>query len=141
MNGFSEGFSKNPVGRALCALSQVFNSRNDENMRLVWAMVGLEALYVKGKVSITEQVKEKIQTLLGKVETHKKKINEMYEHRSRFIHGDIDIPGIHCFDNSDFEDKQCKTADLAIAILIATLQEIIIKDWSSLEFSYSISDG
>lgn len=140
-NGFSKGFSKNPVGRALCALTQVLNSINDGNMRLVWAMVGLEALYVKGKVSVTEQVKEKIQTLLGKAETHKKKINEMYEHRSRFIHGDIDFPGIHCFDDdefSDFKNKQWKTADLATAILIATLQEIIIRDWSSLEFSYSV---
>jgi Apea-like HEPN len=142
--GFLNGFDNSPTGRALSAFSRVFEQgEDDEAMQLLWALIGIEALYVKGKVSVMEQVREKIQVLLGRQETHKKKISEMYEFRSRFMHGDLDFPGLcHIHDAmpeyEKYSDNQMETVTTAIAILAASLQEIIIRDWKGLEFSYSV---
>ncbi len=143
---FLNGFSDAPTGRALSAFSRLFQQgEDDEAMQLLWSLVGIEALYVKGKVAIMEQVREKIQLVLGKQETHKKKINDMYAFRSKFMHGAVDFPGLcHVHDAMPEYEKyskdQMETVDIAIAILSATLQEIIIKDWKGLDFSYSVFD-
>jgi hypothetical protein len=144
--GFLNGFDKSPTGRAISAFSRVFQQgEDDEAIQLLWALIGIEALYVRGKVSVMEQVREKIQVVLGTQETHKKRISEMYEFRSRFMHGDLDFPGLcHIHDAMpDYErysDNQMETVTTAIAILSASLQELIIRDWKGLEFSYSVVD-
>lgn len=144
--GFIDGFDNSPTGRAISAFSRLFQqTEDDEAMQLLWALIGIEALYVKGKASIMEQVREKIQVLLGKQETHKRKIAEMYEFRSRFMHGDLDFPGLCLIHDAspEFErytKNQMETVDIAIAILVATLQEIIIRNWNGLEFSYTASN-
>lgn len=140
------GFDNTSIGRAVSAFSRLFQqARDDEAMQLLWALIGIEALYVKGKVSIMEQVREKIQVFLGKQESHKKKINEMYEFRSRFMHGDLDFPGLYLLHDAlpeveRYNKNQMEAVDTAIAILAATLQEIITRDWAGLEFFYSVAD-
>jgi hypothetical protein len=59
----------------------------------------------------------------------------MYEFRSRFIHGDMDFPGIyHLGDASPgyekYYDDQIETVDFAVAILLASLQQIIMGNWN-----------
>ena len=67
----------------------------------------------------------------------------MYNFRSRFVHGDLDFPNSVTFEETDrYVDYFMEIGEikgLAVAILLATLQAMIINNWSSLEFSLSLS--
>jgi hypothetical protein len=139
-------FIKNKTSRALNAFSRIFTfyqREKDEAIYLLWALIGIEALYVEGKASIMEQVRGKIFTLFGEQKSYKKLIGDMYNFRSRFVHGDIDFPGFgFMYDAMDdyikYTEEQEETVNIAIAILASTLQYIIKKDWSGIEFSYTV---
>ncbi len=137
---FKKGFSNSPMGRALSAFSHIFEySTRDEPMQLLWALIGVESLYVKGQMALLEQVREKTQILLGSQEGYKKKIVRMYDFRSRFVHGDLNFPSSYPLidDYEIFGEDLLESISLAVAILVATIQEIIQRDWSGLEFTYS----
>jgi hypothetical protein len=142
---FLDGFSGSPTGRALNAFSNLFEEGGKrEEIWLVWSLVGIEALYVRGRAPVMEQVREKIQALLGTQDTHKKKIGKMYDFRSRFIHGNLDFPGLSFHaateDYERYYRDQIETIRMAAAILAATLQEIIVRDWAELDFAYTVSN-
>jgi hypothetical protein len=64
----------------------------------------------------------------------------MYEFRSRFIHGDLDFPGLYTLGDASpgiekYNAAQEETVSYAIAILIASLQEIIKGNWQLSESS------
>jgi hypothetical protein len=145
--GFREGLGGGPTGRAFNAVSRILEpTDSDEAMKLVWALIGIEAVYVKGKVSIMEQVREKVQAFLGKQETYKKKIVEMYDFRSRFIHGDLDFPGLFVFADGHpaaerYHSDQFESVNMAVAILVATIQELILRDWSGIDFPYTATNS
>jgi hypothetical protein len=144
---FLDSFSGRPTGRAINAFSGLLEKNTaDEPMQLVWALIGIEALYVGGKVSIMEQVREKVQSFLGKQETYKKKIVEMYNFRSRFVHGDLDFPDLHLIGDGRpaverFDRELLESITMAVSILAATLQEIIQRDWNGLSFMYQVNDS
>jgi len=138
------GISSSQIGRALASFSHIFEySNRDEPMQLLWALIGIEALYVKGNMALIEQVREKAQKFLGEQEAYKKKIGSMYDFRSRFVHGDLDFPSIYTpfSDWEVFGEGLLESISLAVAVLTATLQEIIRRDWSGLAFSYNITDS
>jgi hypothetical protein len=130
-----EGFENDPTSRAINAFSRLFESPTmDIAMHLVWAMVGIEALYVRGKDSVMQQVRDKVPSVLGEHEMFKKGFKKMYEFRSRFIHGDLDIPGLYHLGDAGAEIEkyhtdQERTVSFAVAILTASLQEIITGNW------------
>ncbi|WP_320044962.1 hypothetical protein [uncultured Desulfobacter sp.] len=142
-NYFSNDFNKDPIERALCAFSNLFDNDVMNNpMLLIWALVGIEAIYVKGKSGLIEQVKEKSQIFLGKYATYKKKINQMYNFRSRFIHGDLNFPRSFFMEDAIAEYKKYnaelyESIDLAIAILSASIQELIVRNWNGIVFQYT----
>lgn len=145
--GFLNGFGGGKTGRAFNAFSRLFalGSDYDAAEHLMWSLIGVEALYGAGRTPIMEQIREKAQTLLGKQADFKKKISEMYDFRSRFMHGDMDFPSLSFYSDAveiyeTFTQKQIDAVSMATAILIATLQEMIIRDWSGLEFTYAVSD-
>ncbi len=143
---FGDGLEGHPTGRALNALSRLFEPTElDEALQLVWALVGIESLYVKGKVSIMEQVRERVQAFLGRQEAYKKRIVEMYDFRSRFMHGDLDFQGLYFWAEAHptierYTKDQSESVDMAVAILVATLQKLIQRDWGGLDFSYKVND-
>ena len=145
---YIDGFINNRTSRAINAFSRMISFNQfecDESMCLLWSLIGIEALYVEGKSSIMEQVREKIFTIFGEPITHKKIISKMYNFRSRFIHGDIDFPGFGYFgDASDkfikYSDEQFETINIAVAILGSSLQYIIKNNWSGIKFEYNVSD-
>ncbi len=145
-NSHLDGFDGTKVGRALCAFSRLFEPKtSDEPMQLLWALVGLEALYVKGKYELLQQVREKSQIFLGPQESFKKKITQMYDFRSRFVHGDLDFPGLCLMGDARKEfakygDDLFDAIAIAVAVLAATLREIIRRGWSELAYTYSVSD-
>lgn len=143
--GFLNGFSNGTLERSLNAFTHLFKVTDDElsPVHLFWALVGIEALYVKEKNSLLEQVREKSQLFLGKQKEFKKKISRMYNFRSRFIHGDLDFPNSYVSTRdavaSKYEDELIEATALAIAILVASIQELISRDWKGVEFSLEIS--
>lgn len=142
--GFTDGFSDSAISRALNAFSHLFDL-TDEPFQLFWAIVGIEALYVQGKEGLLEQVREKTQVLLGEQTTFKKKISQMYNFRSGFVHGSLDFPGV-CLppdirpEVEKHDDLSMEATYLAVAILLSTLQELIVRNWKGLKFSYVVSD-
>ncbi len=145
-NVIENGIGKNSVGRALAAFSQLTteSSSEDSTLNIIWALLGLEAIYTKGNLGLKEQLVLKTEVPLGKREENKKAFGQMYDFRSRLVHGDIDIPlrytpydGASEFEN--FHSDLYESSDIAIATLIATFQKLIQNNWKELEFQYSIS--
>ena len=141
-NNFSfQRHSNNKVARALNAFTYLFkDGPSNLIFDLFWSLIGIEALYCKSNEGISEQIYEKVQLVLGPVTEHKKKIKGMYNFRSRLVHGDIDIPPNN-FDYEDtdeekFQDELYEATILAVAVLTATLQQIVIKNSTDLRFKY-----
>ncbi len=141
---FLDGYGENPLSRALGALTYLFDEKFDlDPALLLWALVGVEALYVRGQSGLIEQVREKTKTFLGAPKAFKKKLQRMYDFRSRFVHGDLNFPGRHSLRETqemEYVRELNEAISLAIAILIASFQELVVRDWKALHFSYTV-DG
>jgi hypothetical protein len=142
-----DGFGGTPMSRAVAAFSRLFEHKTtDEPMRLLWSLVGLEALYVTGKSEIAQQVREKAQAFLGPQSAFKKKLTRMYDFRPRFVHGDLDFPDLCLFGDardavSRYDDELLEATAVAVAVLVGTIQEVIRRDWAGLRFQYSVSNA
>jgi hypothetical protein len=139
-----DGFTSNPLHRAFCAFSRTFDERIQSSPeQLMWTVLALEAIFIKGKVGMTDQLKEKAIALLGDLGSIK--IQKFYDIRSRFVHGDMDFPP-HEFDSfakPEFEKYEVNTRNALIGsqtVLVRTFQEIIIRGWSGLRFETTPSD-
>jgi hypothetical protein len=142
--GFVEGVPSGPLGRAITALSQISPLGEPESSAaLMWCMVGLEALYTRGKEGIASQLLEKAQVLLGPVGRDRKAFRGLYDYRSRFVHGGLDFPLSYTpYDGLDaFLDAQLNLYDnelLAEALLLATLQAMVTRDLMDLHFRWEL---
>lgn len=132
-------FSKTEIERALNAFSYIFSKHYIDNVpiSLFWTISGLEALYVRGEVGITQQLNDKIQVFLGDIKENKKRLKKLYNYRSSLVHGGLNIP----INDSLFEDEkyQMELYDMnafAATVLVATLQKIIMNDMTELTFRY-----
>lgn len=143
-NDFSfERHSKNKVEIALNAYTHLYTDNyNDSILRLLWSLVGIEALYATEKEGISNQIFNKTQILLGPITDFKNKLKQMYNFRSRLVHGDLDIPPIHYEvydkDNEAFQGKLHESTCLSIAILTATFQEMVLLDKNELKFTLNL---
>lgn len=136
-----ERYSKVKTERALNAFTYLFED-NSEGLviKLLWALVGIEAIYSSGNEGISNQIFEKTQVLLGPITNFKKKLKQMYDFRSKLVHGSLDIPpNFYDFSNEDddqFQDKLYESTSLAVAILTVTFQEMVLLDKKELNFKY-----
>lgn len=143
----SENLGKTAVERALNAFTYLIknsSANRTELENLMWAMIGLEALYGRGTSDLTFQLVEKVGVLLGKDKHFEKRLKEMYRFRSMFIHGKTNFPG--AFFTADglpefdqFMEKSDVTT-LAEALLIASLQQLVKRNWKALSFSFVPDD-
>ena len=86
-----------------------------------------------------EQVNEKVQLVLGEITEFKKSIKNMYNFRSRLVHGDLDIPSII---GENYQDQRIERYDvelyhsalLSLAILVSTFQWMIENNQTELIF-------
>lgn len=143
--GFEERRSQSRLGRAVAALTYLLKNRfPDENeLALVWAMLGLEALYGRSNSGLKSQILEKSESFLGPRTGHKKIFSWMYDYRSRLLHGDLDIIFSHNdFDATNEHEKftielgRCES--VATAILISTLQNMCVEGRYTLDFGYKL---
>lgn len=136
------GFSENKTGRALGNYSYLM-SRGLDNI-LFRAVMGIEALFAKGTGNLQDQVRSKSQIILGEQESFKKVYNNMYNFRSRYIHGDLDFPTKLSLDMTEktvkYNQEIQDATYFAIGLLHASLQELVLRNWSGYEFDYSVKD-
>ncbi len=141
IDGFSESFGRGPLGRAVAAFSYVLSGSHQTEGAIVWPLIGLEALYGRGKDGLERQIFEKSELFLGPRREFKKKFREIYDTRSRFVHGTVDMPLVYSlFDAApeyeQFHDQFSAVTDLAVAVLVASLQRLALEDRVDLEFQY-----
>lgn len=140
---FSEYLGKTPIQRGICAFTHLHDRSSDDLSQLFWALVGLEAIFGRGRGDLRKQLAEKIQKYLGKLKAFKNIIGKLYDYRSLFIHGDLPFRPWKALDFEDAEQSRVeaessKFSSIACSILTATLQKMVIEDRDSLEFELKI---
>ena len=92
------------------------------------------------------QLREKVQVLLGRVETYKKRFTGLYNFRSEFIHGGRDLPLAYTpYDAVDaFWKSEGAVYDaelLATSLLIASLQIMASRKMTELQFRWVLDEA
>ncbi|MBP2833034.1 hypothetical protein J8281_12630 [Aquimarina sp. U1-2] len=115
---------------------------------VVWIIQGLESFFgIKSNDSIIRTLKRRIFLHLGATEQNKvvnKKINEFYDYRSKFVHGDMEILkyGSDKFlrekSIDDYYSKLIELSDFGATLIISCLQKMITNDCKSIEFKETI---
>ena len=144
-NRETTGVRTGKLARGLHALSYAFGElgADSEVSVLMYALVGLEALYTDSHDGIAEQVSKRAQVLLGELKNFKKALKQMYNIRSRFIHGDLDfppsfVPFMESSYTTEYQEVE-NSANLAVMVLLATLQEMCSRGLHELSFKLSVA--
>jgi hypothetical protein len=129
--------SNSKASRAVNAFSQMFGNLNEANSSfLFWSVLGIESLLAEGNNNVLNQIKAKCTLLFGEPTEFKKKINQLYNYRSRFIHGDIDLPPKFFYYNDKFETEYWSHLYFSVSILLALIRKLIIEDKTEFKFEY-----
>ncbi len=132
----------NSIERALSALTYIYDCYSYED--LFYSMIGIEAIYVRSKEGILQQIKDKSKSIFGEPKDYMKRLKHMYNVRSRFIHGELNFPPRYCPDGDtqeffQFSDKEYFDAlNMAQALLIASIQQFILMDTDEIEFELKV---
>lgn len=131
--------SKNKLQRAINSFSYQFSSLHEKDTSvLFWTMLGIEALLAEGNSNIINQIKVKSTIILGEPMEYKKKLDKLYNYRSRFVHGDINFPPKFSSDYDNFEDEYYQYLSLATSILLALIRTLIKQNKSEFLFEYQL---
>lgn len=130
--------STSPSGRAINAFSHLFNYELHEtdSSHLFWCLLGIESLFAVGTNNISDQIRQKLQIVLGEPREFKRKLNKLYEFRSRLIHGDLNFPPKFSIDHEHFEAGYWDYVAFATSLLMASLKMLIYNDLDRFEFTY-----
>jgi hypothetical protein len=106
-------------------------------------MQGLEAFYCHGNGDLRRQLSEKTRMWLGDWSDSKNIVGQLYDMRSRFVHGSGLIEyANHNLDgwaeNHQGIKKQTYGTTLAVRMLIATLQKCVALNTSNIDWSYAV---
>jgi hypothetical protein len=142
-NGIFDGYSDTPFSRSLNFFTRLFveDFRNDELSDFVWAVASIEALLVEGGRSSSGQLKEKLAAIFhDRVDVTKlsKGISDLYNFRSRMIHGDRQIKSAFRVNEDEINSRfyeEYHSLLLAVGILVMLLREAIVRGVQRLEFS------
>lgn len=141
-----DGIGVGRLGRALAAVSHLTSPdlRETSSIGLVWILLGLEALYSRGNIGLKEQLLGKSEALLGPRTENKRAFGNVYDFRSRLLHGDVDLPLRFTEFNAvqkyqDYNHDLLRNEDLALAVLLATLQWMVEANTVELNFEYALA--
>lgn len=137
-NGLHTNYSsKNKLHRAINAFSYQFSNLHEKDTsKLFWTMVGIEALLAEGVNNVMGQIKSKSSIILGQPVEYKKKLDKLYNYRSRFVHGDIDFPAKFSSDYDNFESEYWDYLHFANSILLALIRTLVVMKKDAFEFEY-----
>jgi len=147
IGGFEYGAAETDLGTAYAAFSYLMGDLGENSKgSLVWALMGLEALYCEGNTGLRQQLVAKTEVVLGERKKYKKKFGSMYDYRSRLIHGDIHIVyRHHIYDASKeqekFDGEFYEAEKTAISVLISTFQTMCLNGMYELRFSYGLNQS
>jgi hypothetical protein len=139
-NGFPIRCGDTPASRAYSAFTHLMAGGSGEApLRLALALHGVEALFCTSTTGVQNQVSERAQLLLGEQKTFKSDLGRMYSTRSALLHGAHGFPALHFPFRAPpgYERRRAAVehgADVASAILIASLQQLVVRQWSLLKF-------
>ncbi|HPH99469.1 MAG TPA: HEPN domain-containing protein [Chitinophagaceae bacterium] len=138
-NIHTDGNSKNKLHRAINAFSYQFSKLLENNTSILfWTMLGIEALLAEGNNNIINQIKVKSSLILGQPTDYKKKLDKLYNYRSRFVHGDIDFPAKFSNDYDNFEEEYFDYLHFATSILLALIRYLIVNNKNEFQFEYKL---
>lgn len=139
--------AQNESQRALAAFSNIAarGRREDSGLEIFWAIMGLEALYCKGTEGLKKQLFEKASVLFGEIEDNKKKIRRMYDVRSSYVHGSLNMPYSFTRDSENEESEYfyktvSEAESTSFLLLVATLQYLVSINSPHLEFEYKLKN-
>ena len=140
---YRDGVGKGRLGRAVAALSYIASPTHQLESEVLWPLIGLEALYCTGKDGLQAQILRKSEVYLGARHEDKKRLNRVYEARSKFVHGQYDLPMAYTAYNATPEyeavNEELDAAHkFATKVLVATLQKAAAEGRFELEFEYAV---
>ncbi|XGW00061.1 MAG: hypothetical protein ACAF41_14140 [Leptolyngbya sp. BL-A-14] len=141
-------FARSTTERAIYGMLHVCNQPDLSPSEVVWLAQALEALFDTPKAGISKILRDRIFLVLGEptenLKKIKKAINTFYDYRSRYVHGEIEIPNpmsIRLSDSSldKFQEELMEHIDFAMLLIVSALQRLILLDGSAFEFLESVS--
>lgn len=131
--------SRNKLHRAINSFSYQFSRMLEKDTSILfWTMLGIEALLAEGNTNIINQIKVKTSLILGEPTEFKKRLDKLYNYRSRFVHGDIDFPAKFSSDYDNFESEYYNYLSFATSILLSLIRTLIIQNKSEFNFEYRL---
>lgn len=139
---FKQKASSN-IDRCFFALINYCQENSFSPSSFIWITHSLEALYDTPRNGIIENLKNRIFLFLDEPSSHskklRKKIGDLYDFRSDFVHGTMEIARMPFFENLDkeLEDYMIRVNDLSgfgIMLLLATIQKMVSNDAKELVF-------
>lgn len=148
--GFSRSsFAHSNTERAIFGLLYSCMHEKLDPTTLIWLAQAMEALFNTPQVGIANTLKERAFLVLGEPHENlnkvKKDINAFYNYRSRYVHGEIFLPNpiaISLVDDEaldKFYYELYQHLDLAMILIVASLQKLIVEDSSGFDFSETMS--
>ena len=140
--GFSCGVSEDRLGRALNAFTYALVTPV-EATTILWCVTALEALLCRGERGKQEQLIERVGALFGMPDGVRKRIRQLYDLRSRLVHGDADLPSALREGGGHPREVQYDQAawgaqELAEALLLAVFQYMTKHRTRELNFKVSV---
>ncbi len=137
-----DNISNSRIGRAVNAFTYLFHDSflyEDDLSDLLWSLVGLESIYTDGNTDLQNQLDYKSQLLLGERKEFKKVVKNMYEYRSKYVHGKLNFASrFSGKDTTDFIEKfspeLSEASNTAISTFTATLQHFVKNNITDINF-------
>lgn len=139
--GLVLGRSTSPIERAVLCLDHAMVST--EPMAFFWCITGLEALFVQG-AGVLDPLRRNLFALIGEPRSHKKMFSNMYDQRSKLIHGAMNICSAELersLANESITEVVGQASETAAIVLVSSLQELCTRGWTSLNFGTVVSEA
>lgn len=132
-------------------LFALLNFCQDDNVlspnSIIWLMHALEAFYDTPKDKVNTILRERIMLFLGEPEWGRnnilKRINDLYDKRSKYVHGDKEGAIHHPLYNDLFDERMdgyCeglrKQYEFASAIIVSSVQRLVREGWKDISFEH-----
>jgi len=131
------GTSNSKASRAVNALSHLFSDLSEKDSSfLFWSMLGIEALLAEGNENISSQIHQKAILILGEPKEFKKKLKQLYNYRSRLVHGETNFPAKFTYDGDEFDAEYWDYLAFSGSILLSLIRKLIVEN--KIKFSFQL---
>ncbi len=145
INYFQNSFAKSRSEKLFASFTHLIGlSEFRDGEVLFRSMQGLEAFYCDGIGDLRKQLSDKSQIYLGDWENNKNIVGQLYDVRSKFIHGSSDIVYWNQFGDPYEENERLmhqinSGVALSVRIVVSTLQKLIVQNITEISWSYKMN--